>query len=603
MNSLCFSLLLLLASLAPVADATVITVNYVEGKDDPTPVEPLPDNPGTTLGEQRRFVHDYVVKLTERVVWMPNDKPIPSDVNWGIKRNDEFIACASPVFSRPELDPELGVRTNPLVWLRALHGERPAPIHGSFFQVDYSSSERFSMSLTPDLDGPPSLVATGLHEHVHLLGFASSDPTGDGFINSTGKRYSDFDLHLRLAGDDTPVHKMNDEMLQSLVSTEGAARWLGDATAAAAPQLLTAGHEGGQVFLDTSLSHLSFAVEPHSLMYSAGGSTLELGIAAYMLSDIGWGPVVDSEVVRLAASRDSATSTTVTVDAMVRARVEDTSATRVTNIVVNATLPNGLRADNVLGAPAACPAEIAAGEGACRYATDFSAGSIQYTLTGEPGIYEVEVDVDHQDNHVDPRPVNNFATVQITVGVNTIEAVTLSKSSVAESQPRDTLVGMLGVDSAAGATVTHTFELASGTGGRHNACFRVDGERLLTAKPFDREGLANLNLRVLAKASNGFSREQDFTVEVTAAGSSASAWTWSTAAYADAGASVLSLRSFALAALLLMVASCALVGGSKRKAGSRLALALAVLLLTASCGGGGGGSSAPAPPPRPAFTC
>ena len=41
-----------------------------------TRVDPLPDNPGTTLGEQRRFAHDHAVKLVERSVWIPDNTPM-----------------------------------------------------------------------------------------------------------------------------------------------------------------------------------------------------------------------------------------------------------------------------------------------------------------------------------------------------------------------------------------------------------------------------------------------------------------------------------------------------------------------------------------------
>ena len=583
----------ILAFVPGLSSATVIEPLYGVGAYDTTPVAPLPDNPGTTLGDQRRFAHEHVLKLAERMFWLPDDQPVLSAVGW--EPIPGLCAQAFPVYDPRVFDSTLGIHVSHPFWLQVRHGinsyEDSDRKSGTYFEMRYSDKPA-SLSLNAAEGG---LVASGLHEVVHLLGFGSFNPAA---IGGGKQRTGVFDLHIQLGDDPTPIWKMSQAMLDSLGMGDADARWVGIQTSQAAGRLLTAGHVNGQILLDSSddvnrhLGHLSLDAEPWSLMAPAGAPTDELGIVAYMLSDMGWGPVVDTAITATAARQ--------TVTAAVRTTATPDDPAR--NVVVTATLPDGVRVASMVETPATCATD--ADKVSCAYATHHDSASIQYALTGTPGVYAVEVDVDHQDYHVDPKPANNFATVQVTVGVNTIEAVTLSRSSVAEGRPRDTEVGRLGVDSAADASVTHTFELTSdAAGGAHNACFRVDGERLLTAKPFDREGLANLNLRVLAKASNGFTRAQNFTVAVTSAGSSASAWTWSTAAHADTSANSLDLRSLALAALLLCVAGHALSGSRRRRTGSRLALALTVLLLTASCGGGGGGGSSPAPPPRPAFTC
>ena len=58
-----------------------------------------------------------------------------------------------------------------------------------------------------------------------------------------------------------------------------------------------------------------------------------------------------------------------------------------------------------------------------------------------PGVYAVTVDVDHQATHVDPEPVNNFASALISVGENTITSTTLDDNAVPENKAADTQVG------------------------------------------------------------------------------------------------------------------------------------------------------------------
>ena len=584
----------LLALLSLPTWATTINPVYGTGADDSTPVAPLLDNPGRTLGDQRKFVHEHVLKLAERVVWLPDESPIFSLVSWEPLAG--FCARAFPVHP-PRQDDDLGIMVSQPYWLEVLEKKRtpPSGSGGTFFEIQYSD-KRVSLSLDPAHRGQ---VSAGLHEVIHLLGFSGANPFKRG---GAAQRIGRFDLHLRLGDDSTPPWQMTDAMLAQADMAGADLRWTGTQTSVKAPALLTAGHVGGQVSIDAeSPAHLSYAAVPDSLMEPSAAGTLELGIVAYMLSDLGWGPVVDSQVEASVSSNEMMAPTMtamVTVDA------------GATNLVVTATLPEDLQSSTPTATPAACMDVNTARELVCTYTSLTASASIQYELSGTRGLYEVEMDVDHQDNHVDPRPVNNFATVEVAIGANTIEAVSLSPAAVAEARPAGTEVGRLGVTSAVG-TVTHTYELAEG--GRHNACFRVEDDKLLTAKPFDREGASSLNLRVLAKASNGFTREQDFTVEVTAAGSAATGWTWSTAAHAGIGGmAALNARTLALAALLLACAGASMAGAGKRPSlarRTRWAAALLAVLLAASCGGGGGGSGGgsspaePGPPPAPAFTC
>ena len=583
------------------ASATSFPIVWGEGADDPTLVEPLRDNPGKTLGEQRRFAHEYVMRLAERVVWIPNETPVPSWARW---LDLQGTACGIAwVRTDWRSDPEtfllLDVKRG-----KAIPYNQQRLQAGELFEINYASDLVKSGSLDPTEVG---LVVTGLHEVIHHLGFHGASRQ-----NLRDKDFNSFDLHIRYQSNPQPLDKLSQEMRDSLAdahgvddtsTTVGDFRWEGPATKEAAPGLLMAGQEDGRVFLDARsgwslLSHLSTSLRPYSIMGPGarrGQTTLELGIVAYMLSDLGWGPVVDT-AISASADREVVTAT-VAVEGAIAA--DD-------RLVITATPPTGVSATAGVATPAECQVDSEQ-RPVCVYRGYSGPVDIPFAFTGKRGVHLVEVDVDHQADHVDPKPVNNFATVAVAIGENTIEDVNLSKQSVAEGQPRGTPVGTLEVVSDV-AGLAHAFELAEG--GRHNACFRLegdDGERLVTAKPFDREGAASLGIRVRARAENGFTRERDFTVEVTPA-AVASGWTWSVAAHADTGGAALSLRSLALAALLLFIAGYALRSSPGRSKGSRIALALAALLLVASCGGGGGSSSSappapPPPPPPPAFTC
>ena len=586
--------------------ATTITPVYGEGADDTTPRAPLPDNPGRTLGAQRRHAHDYVVKLVERVIWLPDDKPVLSQVSWTQKRG--FTACSFPTFAAGDLEPDNpDVERRELILLKVRKGTYtgPSPVLGTYVRVEYQAFPDALFSLDPR-----GTVGIGLHEYVHLLGFAPRNPAalGDPMYGGGTRTLSEFSLHIRLKGDSTPPQSMNAEQVRKLGEPGADAWWEGSAaTKAAAMRLLTAGQSDGLIRLDARgdsqhLAHLSLKVKPASIMGPGSAGTLDLGIVAYMLSDIGWGPVVDTMV---GASVEDDGTLTPAMATMV------TVSAGASSLVVTATLPDGLRSTSQTATPATCADMNAEGELVCTYASLSGAATIQYDLAGTRGLYTVAVDVDHQDYHVDPRPANNFATVEVAIGANTIRAVSLSPSSVAESQPAGTEVGRFGVASAV-MGLEHTFALADG--GRHNACFRIEQEKLLTAKPFNHALAPRLDLKVLAKASNGFTRERDFTVRVTAASSAATGWTWSTAAHASIGGlAALSARNLALAALLLACAGAGMAGAGKRRRLARrarwAAVALAVLL-AASCGGGGGGSNgdagggdSPAAPPPAAFTC
>ena len=390
-------------------------------------------------------------------------------------------------------------------------------------QVAYNADEEFDYFLGEiPVITVNSFVLTALHEFVHGLGFGSNvnyDPD----VSYTPTL---FDRHVRLAGADPDrPEDMTPEQRAMLHRAQENIRWVGPVTSEAAGWMLTY-QDKGEVFLDGAgaynISHLS-QDEPSQLMSRGVHNTapLRLGIAAYMLSDMGWGPVIDSRVTASSFGQD-------------KVQVEVSTDAAAEQLLVNLQLPEGISVEDMIASPATC--ETTGQTTGCRYTRLSGSVDIQYTLTGEPGIHEVTADVDHQALHVDENPVNNFATVRVQVGKNTIQGVTLDPAEVAGEiagkgagentgmLPVGTLVGRLQVTGPAG--IDHSFALARG--GEHNACFRIEGDQVLTRTELDYEALSELDIRVETTAGNGFRREDDLEVRVTdAASSQPPGFTWS----------------------------------------------------------------------------
>ena len=507
---------LLLLALFHSAAATTIKVRYLddpgEGAFDETPVAPWFNNPGTTLGEQRRIAHEYVTRLLERAVWIDNQILLYSEVTFDSLRRGVAALDKSPGINDFHGDyvdggyvithPQLAV-LNPDAAQRDLEAGDELKM-----RVQYNADVGFDYFLGEfPVITVNSFVLAALHEFVHGLGFRS---------NVSSYPYASytptlFDRHVRLAGAnlDRP-EDMTPEQRAMLHRAQDNLRWVGTATSEAAGWMLTY-QDKGEVFLDGggayNISHLS-QDERFQLMSrsTSNNAPLRLGITAYMLSDMGWGPVIDSRVTASQSGQD-------------KVQVEVSTDAEAEQLLVNLQLPEGISVADTIASPATC--ETTGQTTECRYTRLSGNGMIEYTLTGEPGIYEVTADVDHQALHVDENPVNNFATARVQVGENTIQGVTLDPGEIAEALPAGTSVGRLRVTGPAG--IDHSFALARG--GEHNACFRIEGDQVLTRTELDYGALSELDIRVETTADNGFRREDDLEVRVTDVASSQSDFT------------------------------------------------------------------------------
>ena len=646
--------LLVLSTLTLPAAGTTIKTRYVidDGQgfwstEAPHTGQSAEGNPGTTLGEQRKYAHEFAVRLTERIVWVEDRHPllqyvlVSEDIGvaaraWGARG----VPVQKPGDARPYLYPTGLICPEADICVEGWSGWEP---DRGFARVDKAlgggyrftrgghANIEYGASLTGFAIPHGAFVGVGVHEHLHHLGFFSYLDAGNAYMHDGGvwgvaspqpfTALSKLDQFVRHHGV-TPRNTVDMTLAQlNAITTEGQdVRFAGPQTMLAAPLLLAAGFDDtaasatyGEVYLHTdgspnsgcqttALTHLAAVAGARDErggppMVACGGSARHLNIVAYMLSDMGWGPVIDSTI---AVAVEQATAT---IEVAVQEALEGFDKAIADNLLVSIDLPDGVRVESASTAPADC--DLGAAPFTCRFASLDSAASIALTLGGVPGVHAITVDVDHRAPHVDPEPVNNFASALITVGENTITSTTLDDNSVPENEAADTVVGAFVVASTGGAAVSHSFALIDGSGSNHNACFKIDGSDLLTTKEFDHEAQSSLNLRVQTLASNGFTQATAFTVTVTDVGG-ASAWVPSLVQPVYAGeAAPETVQHATLPAALLLLGLILLAAKQRRLVVRYGALVLLGATLLVACGGGGGGSDsgpAPTPPPPPVAT-
>ena len=97
------------------------------------------------------------------------------------------------------------------------------------------------------------------------------------------------------------------------------------------------------------------------------------------LSDMGWGPVIDSTIA-VAVEQDTAT-----IDVAVGEALEGFDKAIADNLLVTIALPDGVQVESASTAPADC--DLGAAPFTCRFASLDSAASIALTLGGVPGVH------------------------------------------------------------------------------------------------------------------------------------------------------------------------------------------------------------------------
>ena len=543
--SICLFLGLVLSfGLAGVAGATIFVADYQdepgEGYFNDYPVAPIDGNPGTTLGGQRQYVFEHGLKLLSRVVWVPNTIELPVEAEvWAVGGNFLGGGGSSILYGagvptgedyglRADVDyyvGELAILTGGQS-LQDLSEQYTNPKFGHIYMsnrsgwslsTNYSEGDRFSW------------LPIILHEGLHMFGFSSlfgyiGEPIGSQGIIRKQKNYDRFVRHL---GADVEVPAdMTVEQQRAMAYGGDNVVFVGERTRAHSLRLMPEGYDAdGNVllyakdegdpdgtFLSTAVSHVDMHNHPdhvENLMAPASGFTLELGIAAYMLSDMGHGPVVDSSV---SSSGTNINSVSITTQALVSDLVEIPND-QVQQVAVTIVLPEGLSFGSFLSDPAECLVDDANPQRAvCTYGQMLinTPSMIDVGLVGEDGAYTVEIDVEHQDMHVDGVPVNNFFSANVVMGVNPLSNFALSAPAIEADTDANAVVGSLSVENSSDDEVVYSLidDAADGL-------FVLSGSDVVATSALSAANNGIYAMTVQAMTGLGFALESTFTLSVS----------------------------------------------------------------------------------------
>ena len=401
--------------------ATKFKIEYWDPADkarhDLRPVTPSDSNPGKTISAARANVSAFAATLLERIIWVPDDRENVVRIIF-LDLQEGASAAGSPLYFLPPWSSPLSHYV-PILLIRARPDLYPPDLYdlgfpagvqlyhsrnaGPLLDFRIPSQRSYSETESPIYNLMLSVI---LHEFVHGLGMVSLYNCLQPYRHAM----TPYDTHVR--DQERPLRDLSEmtlEECQKVVRPLMRSVWRGTSTSAAAGRILKSGQVNGDVSIGDStlnivndLSHLSNAVSPLQLMHSSSRGRVSLGIAAYILSDIGYGPVVDS-IVFIEDTQDNILR--IGVATIVPPEFTDT----VENLRVNIHLPEGLSVDSASTSPAVC--NLKTTPVVCDYTTFAGYSILEFQLSGTDGSYEIKADVDHRALHVDPRPLNNFDTV------------------------------------------------------------------------------------------------------------------------------------------------------------------------------------------------
>lgn len=307
--SLLVLLLLSLASPSPGRAATFLLLDVDdpgEGFNDPTPVVPVPGNPGTTRGQQRLNVFQAALDT-----W---GSRIASDVEIRVRAKFDLLEC-------DETSGVLGAAA-PFEFVRDFAGAPrpetwyPYALADSLAEVDLvpgepdivavfnravddetTCFEGFDWWYGIDSPGPPDtlpLLPVVLHEIAHGLGFTT-------LVNpETGERAAGFDdvymLHLEDHSEDLAWPEMTDEERAVSATDTGDLHWIGFNAIHRSADLMAGVHPTGHLQMyapnplevGSSLSHWDTALVPDELMEPFLTPTFQSSVTVGLFQDLGY---------------------------------------------------------------------------------------------------------------------------------------------------------------------------------------------------------------------------------------------------------------------------------------------------------------------------
>jgi hypothetical protein len=277
-----------------------------EGFNDPTPVAPVPGNPGTTLGEQRLNAFQAAANSWGQVL----TSAVPIRITAQMDRlqctpTAGLLGGAAPLnVFRDFPNAPRAATWFPSALANSLAGVDLDPANddiGADFNSDVDSNPNcFRGHIwwygigAPAPKGTFSFFDVVLHELGHGLGF-------DTFVNlRTGAKLGGFDdIYMTFLEDDNlglSWPAMTNHQRAASAIDGGKLHWIGTQVNTCAANILTAGIDGGYTRMyapnplqpASSVVHWAPALTPDQLMEPFATATVDRRLAERLLADIGW---------------------------------------------------------------------------------------------------------------------------------------------------------------------------------------------------------------------------------------------------------------------------------------------------------------------------
>ncbi|MCK7460198.1 hypothetical protein [Idiomarina aminovorans] len=317
-----FLSLLFFISTHSIAEPTEIVPDYMDAADkgvNDTRALTLPDGTETTVGEFRKSTIEHAVRAMS--LQFKNDVPLTWSVKFGALDGYGALTLGpsfSEVTERTQKD-DFGVmkegRHYPLTLTAALT-EKQTTDYDNYGETTFvDRDDDFFFEEISENTGLPLLATVVYHELTHFYGFADTNCLGgcvpeDYSVNTTMTemlRYHQENGNIAL------YDNMNiDARVEAGKSVDDLLLLGSEATQSALSNELTSGTQTYndktyvEMFADPLAdgsydpqvgAHVSNNIQPAQLMRSSVAHTTDLGVAAYMLCDIGWcrgsGEVID----------------------------------------------------------------------------------------------------------------------------------------------------------------------------------------------------------------------------------------------------------------------------------------------------------------------
>lgn len=312
---------------AHAATITVVNLDGAgEGFNDPTAFTPVGGNTATTRGQARLIAFQYAADLVGALLSSSVNIVVAAEMTpLGGDASSAILGAAGPTSVARDFVGAPSANTWYVMALaNKLNNSDLAPTLADI-EAEFNSDVDNSTVLGTNgwyygLDGNTpagdvDFVTVVLHELTHGLGFLSLVELGSGAkLNGLNDAYMRHLEHHDAAQPKYPLMSDSQRVLASISVTN--LHWTGPAVNAASSGL-TAGVSGGHVQMfapnpqqpGSSVSHFSTALAPSELMepfYT--GADHSLGLAAQLLTDIGWGTPSYADVsVTISDSPDPAT--------------------------------------------------------------------------------------------------------------------------------------------------------------------------------------------------------------------------------------------------------------------------------------------------------